>query len=419
MHFAIKIKGIIYAMFFLLGVTSTITLLRVPTPIKVITAHNLVLYLTVFILLTIKLNKIKIKKISYFVYMITILISTFMTFLYPIAADWTRVALINTVNHVFFYSILFIYIQNDVNSVMKRYYINGLKVSILLQLFWEIMQIISWYAFDKNLNQELFSSLKVLSNIKLTQSDIYGNYRFTGLGWQSSNLAIALLLGYILFNNKYIRFACIIGIIASTSRVGVVSLVIIILYQIIFVKKRLRIIRNKKDIILVALFGSLGVCFLTTQIDIMQGIVHSLSNMAKRFTDISWDLHFLYYLWIPEILSKMPYLNILFGYGLGCSGYAYSHYKDVYVNSGPWIPENDFCSSLFGIGVIGLLAQYVWYLYSMHKRKKNSKDYMVLLMIFFAGFMYAYINSWVLVVAMFCMTGNYIDFCNNDLLLDR
>lgn len=399
---------LIDALFFLLGLSSTITLLRIPTPLKVITVHNLFMYLTVFVLLLVHFKKFIITNSIFNYYIVIVILSMIMVLIFPVGPDWTKTSLINTINYLFFYFVIYSYIRRG-KGTAKTAYFRGLKVSALLQLIWEGLQATFWYVFHRKLNYELFSSVSVLNDIKLSQHDIYGNYRFTGLGWQSSNLAMALLLGYVLFRNKYIRLAFILGIIASTSRVGIVCIVIIVCFEIFYLKKKPQLIENIFDIIIMIGIVCVGIYLAFSNSKLFFGVISSFSDVSKRFGDISWDLHFLYYIWIPEVISKMPIYRILFGYGMGCSGYAYSHFKGVYIENGPWIPENDFCSTLFGTGILGLIFLYTWYLRSMCMRNRRSMDFTILLMIFFAGFMYAYISSWVLIVVMFCMSGEYLD----------
>lgn len=410
----LSVNSIINNLFFLLGITSTITLLRIPTPIKPITAHNFILYLLVVTILILNGRYIKIKKSLFLLFSCIVFLSFIVETIKPIGSDWKSEALKNAINYVLFYNVLFLYIQNEkIKHKIKFTYINGLKISILLQLFWESLQIIWWYCWHIKINVILFSNIKLLNDISFSATDLYGNYRFTGLSWQPSNLGISLLLGVILFKNIYLKIACIIGIIASTSRVGIVTLVLILIYKLISsissYKINIKNIINEKGVFLCLLI-ILGVIYLfAIDSTILSGIYDSVLNMKKRFGNLSWDLHTLYYIWAPEILFKIPIMNFMFGYGLGCSGYVYSHYKGIYTSNGPWIPENDFCSTLFGCGITGLITYYAWYMTSMKQRNRKSKDYIILLTIFIAGFMYAYMNSWVLIVAMFCMTGKYID----------
>lgn len=413
-----RLNDIYNTLFWLLGVVSTTTIFQISILGQSMTLFNFVLYIIVgsYFILSLFKKKIKID-ILFSTYCVLVLVSLVVNMVDSIGSAWSAVSIKNTINYMIFYMCLLTIIKTEALCRFKEKFISGIKTSIAMQLIWEIGQIIFWYGFKLSLNEVVFRSFMEDAMVSLSQYDIEGTFRFTGLGWQASNLAMALVLGVILFESKYIKILCALGIVVSTSRVGIVTLLVVVLWNIFLNKKnRVPFFQKLKkmsfslsDVVISLILFVLLIYFLNQE-DIRQGLFSTFEKTTGRLQSAGEDIHLLYYLWVPEIMKQCGIMHCLFGYGLGCSGYAYSRYKHIYVNSAPWIPENDYVSSLFGVGVVGTLVLFIWYIKKIIDRRKYKMDTMILCIVAIAGFFYAYFNSWVLVLIFFCMNGEEIEF---------
>ena len=119
------------ALYYLLGLTSTLTILRIPTPIKVITAHNFVLYiLTVLILISVR---IEFKKKLFYVYAACVMLAAISAIIMPISSEWVNTALINAFNFGC-YAVIYAASQMKKSGYIKEAYFRGLKLSVICQL---------------------------------------------------------------------------------------------------------------------------------------------------------------------------------------------------------------------------------------------------------------------------------------------
>lgn len=126
-------------------------------------------------------------------------------------------------------------------------------------------------------------------------------------------------------------------------------------------------------------------------------IRRQVSNILLRITDtgainVSGMRHLLYYPYGFEIwLTRSNIFQMLFGYGMRCSGAAFSEQQDIcriigiQQYSSAWAVECDVIGLLLGGGVCTLLAYY----YEVVKCMKTKfKDAMII--IIFGGITYHY-----------------------------
>lgn len=120
-------------------------------------------------------------------------------------------------------------------------------------------------------------------------------------------------------------------------------------------------------------------------------------------------VHFSYYQLLPEILTNIPILNVLFGSGMGTSGYRFTQFNGQYPGQ-IWIVESDFTDMLLSRGIVGWFLHYYFIVKTACKLLKNNytKEMLYLLVLTICGIVYNNQFLWVIILefAMYSQVKN-------------
>lgn len=348
-------------------------------------------------------SNLKMPKYSSFVFfLIFSIISCLMSMLYDFQLahqDVVKSYLINS----FIYLTIFVLFFNCKSQYVDECtgcFSDGLVYAARIQAVWGILQIVLQYGAGININQILFVDILHSSNSRDWVMGFFSgnswNMRITGLNFENSMFALVVCLGAALEKERVWKIVLLTVAVLSLSRTGwvmVVGYLCVIMARII---KKKYIISKKKLIKRVS--GSVATIVISLIAYFkVHAIQRQVANILLRVRDtdsvgISGMRHLLYYPYGFEIwLTRSNILQKLFGYGMRCSGVAFSEQHDICniigigAYSSAWAVECDVIGLLLGGGICTFLAYYI----EMFKNLKTKyRDAIIVLLI--GGITYHY-----------------------------
>lgn len=314
------------------------------------------------------------------------------------SGGWFKTAMLA---YFFFVPIFFMYghFEHYFDEFTMENYIRGLKVGIIIQLLWCILQILFFYLFRIDVNAYIFTDiLGVIEN-----ASKYGNgvMCVSGLCWHPANLAPLLVIAICLMNNFYIKILSVV-IAAfsgnSTVVIGVlISIILLCLIQI-FTEKNVEMLHSNVMFVVTGIF--LAIFVVIFKPEILSKVIESIGYVFKRvFSEdkvSSTIAHMRYYTSLGEVMKRSSLLNIVFGYGEGCSGYPFTAYFGQYTGL-IWTVESDIVDTLLSRGILGFLVYYYWLIKIVIKSwKYDKKIFVCLFSLLLEGITYNIQFSWVI-----------------------
>ncbi len=300
------------------------------------------------------------------------------------------------------------------SGTMSDKVVSGIKLAAKIQAIWIIIQYILYNFFGMDINHVIFNLLLGISE-QTSQYKATG-YIPTGLCWNAGGIAAALIIGFSLESGLAWRLIIVISGILTQSRTILIGFCLLLLGEFLFFSKnnnllskiKLSVRRCRVGIVVLAVV-MLGAMLLTdfgalagsVAHDILNKVLFSLS-LNGGYGHASTAAHAGYYLNLPSLLSSMGILNLLFGYGLNCSGFPYTNLTGQYAQVSSWCVESDPVNTLLSTGLFGLITFYAWIgylIYRCWKRDNNKETALILITIAVIGIFYnvqSVLYSWLI-----------------------
>lgn len=341
-----------------------------------------------------KNNKMILDK-SYILYSISVIISCSICYI-RMPREWISDVLTFAVQFCCVF-VLFIYLSMKENIEIGVYFIKGVHVSALIQLFWGYIQIIT-NKFGIDINTLIFDNYLNMYNGTATHYSDNNVIKISGFCWNAGNYAPLMIIGYLLSNNIIIKFGFILIALISGSRTLIFGMIICLFLQVLLKKIQNGIITQKRLLFYCVIFAIICIGFLLKYNVIFYKILSILNslNVVKNFsTEGSTNTHVMYLLNVLDVARKNDIISNMFGYGPKCSGYPFVKYYDFYSDIGKWCVECDPVNTLWNYGAIGFGTYYFWYFKNFIKCRRNIMYKVLFLTLFLMGFMYNITFNWV------------------------
>lgn len=344
--------------------------------------------------------------------LISCLFSMAMTFSIPhisVVASY----LVNSVVYLIIY-LLICNMHSPTRLLLSATYRGALIFAARVQAVWGIAQLVLLYGAGININEILFVDILHSTTVRDWIMGFYTgntwNLRITGLNFENSMFALVVCMGIALETNRIWKLFMICVVVLSLSRTGWFMLVGYLLYWLYINRNKLKKIKKNKIALSFLAFafalstgGLLYVKVPAVRAQILNIVVRATDSDAVH---ISGARHFLYYPYGLDIwLFRSNAIQMLFGYGMRCSGIAFSQQQDIcniigigsYPNA--WAVECDVIGLLLGGGIITFIAYYVALFKNFRIRASQYKG--AILMIFLGGITYHYHSiSYVIFIIM-------------------
>ena len=215
---------------------------------------------------------------------------------------------------------------------------------------------------------------------------------------------------------KYLKVMFAILALISGSRTAALGIVFCILLELICSKNLFRKLLSYKKIFFIfvisMVFAIICICKFEIVSSIFQRVNELFGTLNKLSTESSGSVHLFYLTSVLDITQRNSIVNNLFGYGMGCSGYPFSHFFGQYISSEKWTVECDYINILWSYGYIGFIAYYWWYIKNILRSRRVSYKYSILFITFlFMGLFYNITFNWVklLMIFIFAAVNNNIN----------
>ena len=348
-------------------------------------------------------SNLKIPKYSGFVFfLIFSIISCLMSMMYDFQIAHQSVVksyLINSAIYLVIF-VLFFNCKWQYVDECSGCYSDGIIYAARIQAVWGILQIVLQYGAGININQILFVDILHSSNSRDWVMGFFSgnswNMRITGLNFENSMFALVVCLGAALEKKKVWKIILLTVAVLSLSRTGWIMVVGYLCIMVIRTIKKKSIVSKKK--LIKGASGSVATIVISLIAYFkVPAIQRQVANILLRIRDtdavsISGMRHLLYYPYGFEIwLTRSNILQMLFGYGMRCSGVAFSEQHDICniigigTYSSAWAVECDVIGLLLGGGICTFLAYYIEMLKNL---KTKYRDAIIVLLI--GGITYHY-----------------------------
>ena len=292
--------------------------------------------------------------------------------------------------------------------------VNAIKCVILIEIVWFIVQLACYRLAGIDINKAVFvGTLHMVSNASFIRSWVWYP---SGLSWHSAVLAPLFVMGILFFDSMIIR--CVILLEAflcgnSTTLLGCLFCIVLLVVNALYTKKSK--IRKKHFSVFLTIVAIFFLVLLTTNLG--EKLSSVLANLWTRLfgaeKDASTEAHLGYYSDYFKIVKMSSIFQILFGYGIGCSGYTISSMYGRYLDGGTWAIECDYVNIIVSRGVIGFAIYYLFLLRIMIKGYRIDHRYGIfVLTLLFQGFGYNIQFDYLLLVelVMYILISKRINF---------
>lgn len=308
--------------------------------------------------------------------------------------------------------------------------VSGIKLAAKLQAVWIIIQFISYRYFGIDINHVIFNTL--LGIREQTSQYKATGYIPTGLCWNAGGIAAALIIGFSMESRLVWRLIIFLSGILTQSRTILIGFCVLILSEFLAYSRhkkfldKAKLVVSKHRVGIISLAAMVLVAIFLTDFGALissaaQGLIDKVLfglSLNGGYGHASTAAHAGYYLNLPALLSCMNIINLLFGYGLNCSGFPYTNLTGQYAQVSSWCVESDPVNTLLSSGILGLVAFYAWMgslVYRCWKRDKNKEIALVIITLAFIGIFYnvqSVLYSW-LVLAEIALAYQTADSAHN------
>lgn len=387
------IYGIEHILLFLIGLTSSFYIIQINgQPVCI----WLMFLMTAYVLITKPRLVIKKENFPFLIFYICIVLSSF-------AQAYITGTNIYSVLVIFFAITLFSVVLNGVRNKGMECFVKGLKLSLIVQLVWCILQYMLYIQTGIDVNNLIF--VDTLHLVERTSRLYRGTYVVTGLCWHPSNLVFVFVLFLLFYPKWYSWLLCILVALLSKNSTLIIAVLVVAsllciskVYESI-VKKKIKF--SIKKMIFFVISALLFVMIIVST-GVFSELVNQVENIGLRVTGMSGDtsssVHMNYYLRYLDVVKKSNPYTVLFGYGYGYSGYPITKYYGQYTSLNTWTVESDIMNLLYGTGVVGFIIYYIWFLSPIRKAAKIDMKYVIMIFaLVICGITYNNQMSWVIV----------------------
>lgn len=275
-----------------------------------------------------------------------------------------------------------------------------------IQTFWGIAQFVLIQTIKFDINKVVLG--KVFGGEWTRYSNIAGSsvgivMRVTGLNRDAAFLGVLLLIGFVLESRLIYKFLYVVCALLALSRVALVSIVFVVIYQLI-VKSQ---VVSYKDLRKGVKGGVVVICLMIVFVKVFHQtptLQKQIIRVYERFLTVltgadGTSRHMGYPIAMLQLeLFNVPLVQKLIGVGNQCGGILVSYYNaDVkwlglsssmlslgYV----WTVESDIASVFLETGIIGGILYYSFYYRCYRAMKMDVQKRSLILGLAVFGIMY-------------------------------
>lgn len=339
---------------------------------------------------------------------IELCISTVCTLFSNIWTSYKKCAIIVTFLYIPIYFI-YAYFEKELcaNTRMFVYVRKAIKCACMIELIWCFMQFLLYHGAGIDINNVLFADTFHFVDVASCFKD--GKFLPSGFCWHAAYMAPVVVYSYLFFDSPAVKLLAIADAVLCGNSTALIGVSACVCLDMAF--RLMRIIRAKriniKKIVFWCFFIALIIMiYVLIKYQIVKYVWDKVWFTILRATggveDASADAHIRYYTSYFKVLDFSSILQIIFGFGFGCSGYPFSVIFDQYTYMKSWVTETDIMNILLSRGILGFIGYYGFLFYIALKGLKLDYRYLVLIMsIIVCGITYNIQFDWVFLFELF------------------
>lgn len=290
---------------------------------------------------------------------------------------------------------LFILFFLKINPSYFKSYINGLKIGIIINFIWAILEFLLWQINGFMLNDFVFrEKLGIdVNHTWINYRDFHGNLflRSCGISWDPAILGFYCVLGFFIFKNKKIKLLSTLILFLGDSRSGMLALLCTTLgIKIYYYIREYMKERNINSILKIGTISILGVFLLGSF------LYFKVSDVSKGGNKLRASY---YKMAVLSTVERGKLGLFLFGGSSHYTGNIFSKNNNLKQELGikhskNWKIESDWAGILAGRGWIGFIMYVFLYIFTFLRLKLRELK-SIILSIFFLGIGYIYEDSFI------------------------
>jgi hypothetical protein len=312
----------------------------------------------------------------------------------------------------FLYLIVLIHFMNSRNDLAHTF-IRGVYISSIVHMVWGLLQFIFYNASGIKLNDIVFVNILHMSANTVTQIKD-GSIALSGLCWNAGNIAPLLILGFAMSTSIPLKAAFVLCTFLSGSRATVLGMVTYVIISYILKPRKSKVSKRAWTVVLGIIIVGLPVLIATGKMTSITSAIQKTISFFSRETltrQASAIIHLRYLTSLFDVARFAGPVKILFGYGIGCSGYPFTALYQQYNTAGfgAWVVECDVINQLWSTGLLALVIRYIWYIkYARKAFIIDKKTFCYFVAYFVEGFLYNVTFNWafIMLICMFIVLNN-------------
>ena len=305
--------------------------------------------------------------------------------------------------------VLCYYVSRESKQQASDAFMIGLDWSCRVQLGWCVLQILCYKGIGLDINDLIFDRLLHMT----TETSMYRNGTLvcTGLHWHAASLVPVLVFTFFRHQTLLPKLLCIAIAYLTKHATTFIAIFMCVGCQMLVMLKRILVdqhgrVRRRNAIITmvvvaigIALSGMLWAKLSEMILYLLQRFWEALNPSTGNESSAT---HLGYYTKLPYIYSQIPWWQILFGTGLGTSGYYFGEFYLQFPGV-VWVVESDVVNELLSTGILGAIAHYSLLLVTMvrlRKAERGKHQYWMFPVLAAAGVLYNNQFIWVKMLEM-------------------
>ena len=282
-------------------------------------------------------------------------------------------------------------------------FLKGFRWSCHVQIGWCLLQLVLFNTLGLDINSILFSGSELTSHYR------GGTLVCTGLHWHAANMIPIFVFYYFHRPKLWNKALAILVAIGTKNATGLIAVILCLgIDALLFFWRSLT--RQCSVPRKLAAWIMAAVCLLLLASPIVfpkvWELVEYLLLRLYQATNPSLGnessaVHLSYYTLLPKILTHIPQWEVIFGSGIGTSGYRFTQFNGQYPDM-IWTVESDFTNILLSTGVVGLVLHGCFLVLLTRRllRQKQLGWICTLWVLAVCGFVYSNQFLWVFLVEL-------------------
>lgn len=277
---------------------------------------------------------------------------------------------------------IFYFISAEFTDEDIRSFFQGFKLCAIIQVVYGYMQFFFYRIWKIDLNEAIFGNM-----LHLDRPLSHYNYDTlvpSGFSWHPSTYAPLLVILYCMSEGNIVVKCLAVGIAVlaqnSTCILGISCCLLFDFFKIISKSKK-KLTKKKIIIGAVVLIVTFILVFRTNLIDSINKEVGRVIRRIFTESNVNFDMssyyHKRYYWGLFEIANKSNIVQLLFGYGEGCSGYPFVKLYSQYISNPPWSVESEVVNRLINKGIVGFTLTYMWLFRILKKGIRINTNFLI------------------------------------------